>query len=415
MAFSVDLSSASLPPDVATGLFASWLDKFAKERHGTTQAQYPSPGTGFTGKGQMIFGNPLGLSFVLEQEGSVFTLTKCTELSESDAESMMSDAAARTVASDWGGVVVYQVEMTVAGLDASTVMGPHFMRSLGDQRHVTGARRLHDTVLLDFPETEAVGPFAPESVVMASIFVPGPTAGMFASYIADAVCEFSAAVVALATGRPVTYPPVLFPVTDNDDIAEVMRRRTDPGILTLARNGVSLDVWGDIPQRGGQDVLDRMRGSLLAYQAAIEQRNPDVAVMLLVTAIEALVAPRQSWGRDGVTNRFIRFLTELCPDAVDEFVNHSNVEQAFGYVKKGGSARQRKDALSTLYAARSLPSHAGLDLARGGLNMGSPGSLRVAIASSLACDAILAFIEAPRSSIYGMPGTVETEPRESSA
>jgi hypothetical protein len=149
----------------------------------------------------------------------------------------------------------------------------------------------------------------------------------------------------------------------------------------------------------------RVRGALLAYQAAIAQSNADVATMLLVTAVEALIAPRQPWGKDQVTKRFIDALLILCPDAVDEILAHPNVEVGLSYRRRGGTRRQQRDLLSGIYDLRSRPTHTGLGLSYGGAlaALGSSESIRVALLSDLARAAVLAFLQAPQSFLTGHP------------
>jgi hypothetical protein len=165
-----------------------------------------------------------------------------------------------------------------------------------------------------------------------------------------------------------------------------------------------LDVFGELQARGGVDAMLRLRGSLLAYHAALRQTSADVAVMLFVTSIEALTSPRALWGKEKVTQRFVKSLIELCPNAVDALLGHANVEEAFGYARKGGLARQRRELLELIYETRSLPTHAGLGLSGPFMAIvGSTQSIRVALLSDLARAAILSFLHAPRSSIIGHP------------
>jgi hypothetical protein len=219
-----------------------------------------------------------------------------------------------------------------------------------------------------------------------------------------------AAIIALATGRGVDYEPTLFPA-DVEATTHARARKRDPAILGLARDSISLDAFRELPARGGLDAMVRVRGSLLAYHAALKQASADVAVMLFVTSIEALISPRHAWGKDKVTQRFRKSLIELCPDAVDALLGHANVEQAFGYVRRGGLGRQRRELLDLIYETRSLPTHAGLSLSGPFMGMlGSTASIRVALLSDLARAAIMAFLQAPRSSIVGHPG-VDLSPR----
>lgn len=182
-------------------------------------------------------------------------------------------------------------------------------------------------------------------------------------------------------------------------------------MLGLARDSVSLDFIGELASRGGRDGIARVRGALLSYHAALQQTSPDVAIMLMVTAIEALLSPTQPWGKTKVTQRFIQSMIELCPGAVDEAIAHQNVEQAFAYKKKGGPQKQRKELLERIYELRSMPSHFGIGVSRssGMMMMDDAGSMRLAILSDLSRAALLKFLEAPRSSLIGHPAFEESE------
>ncbi len=212
-----------------------------------------------------------------------------------------------------------------------------------------------------------------------------------------------AAICAFAAGRPVDHYPPMFPA-DDAEAADALSRRHDFSILGLARDSMSLDIFGDLQRLGGVDALLRARGALLAYHAALKQMVPDVAVMLFVTSMEALISPRHEWGKQKVTQRFVKSLIELCPDAVDSVAEHRNVEEAFGYRRRGGIARRRKELLDAIYQARSLPTHSGIGLSPTGLIvLASSESMRVALLSDLTRAALLAFLQAPRSSLVGHP------------
>jgi len=320
------------------------------------------------------------------------------------------DASIEKVAArDLGGLIVYQTEMTTEEPVFFGHGAIHFMRLLGDQVHIEGARRLSDVAVLDFEEGLLDTPpeggflFAPASKIQATVFIHGPTHSEFTDRSANSVTELVAAVCAFATGRPVSFFPTMFSVREEKAEA-TLARQLDPEILGLARDSISLDVFGDLTVVGGVDAFSRARGSLLAYHAALKQTSSDVATMLLVTSIEALISPRAEWGKSRVTTRFIKSLIQLCPTAIDGLLNHANTAEAFAYTKRGNVRRQRRDLLSLIYDARSLHTHTGLSPSPSGLTiMSATGSLRVALVSDLARAAILAYLQAPRSSIVGHP------------
>jgi hypothetical protein len=212
--------------------------------------------------------------------------------------------------------------------------------------------------------------------------------------------ETVAAICAFASGRPVEYKLPVFPVRTEEELARLKVLRHDPAVLGLARDGISLNIF-NFPL----DTILRLRGSLLAYHAALQQLSPDVAGMLFVTAIEALFSPRAEWRKEKATQRFIKSLIELCPEAIDQIASHANVEEAFSWKRKGGQALQRKEMLDAMYESRSDPTHAGLGISNTGVfsGMASPGGMRVALLSDLSRAAILEFLKAPRSSLIGHP------------
>jgi hypothetical protein len=70
-------------------------------------------------------------------------------------------------------------------------------------------------------------------------------------------------VCALALGRAVDYTPMVVPA-DEDATLQARSRRGDATILGLARESISLDVFGALQAKGGFDAILRLRGSLLA-------------------------------------------------------------------------------------------------------------------------------------------------------
>lgn len=400
------IAPAGLPDEVACMLFDAWVYSIAAPRFELTQ--YGSGGRGSQTR-KPSFGSPTGKHFVLHESGLDVTVDEAVDAPDDAIQAILDEAGAHVAAGDFGAGVVYHSEMTLATMNPlSGVM--HLMRTLGDQVHIEGSRRLSDVVLLDFEEgLLANAPpqgllFAPASKVQITIFAPGPCGSDLSSTFAIGVAEFVAAVCALATGRAVDYTPMIFPA-DEDATLRARTRRGDATILGLARDSISLDVFGELQAKGGIDAMLRLRGSLLAYHAALKQTSADVAVMLFVTSIEALISPRAAWGKEKVTQRFVKSLIELCPEAVDALLRHANVEEAFGYTRKGELPRQRRELLELIYETRSLPTHTGLSPSGPLMGMlGSTESMRVALLSDLARAAILTFLQAPRSSVIGHPG-----------
>ncbi|MGC5224496.1 hypothetical protein ACPW96_18175 [Micromonospora sp. DT81.3] len=392
-----------LPLDAAASLFDAWVVRLASEELRFTQYG-AAP---LLGGQRYTYGDAGGAHFVVVRSGISVELESTSQVAGDIAERIILDAIAKVAARDLGSTVVYVTELTVRALDLADP--PQFLRFFERQIHIEGARRLGRGVLLDFPKGLLRGALpggfqpAPVSVVTMTIFADGPIESDFTARFAAAVTETAAAVCAVATGRAVEFHAPLFG-EDEDEARTALRRRDDVSILNLARNGLTLDIFGYLLSVGGADALLRARGSVLAYHAALSQRTPDVAVMLLVSSIEALIAPRPPWGRDKVTKRFTSSLAELCPDAVDAVLVHEYTPGAFDFVPKGGVPRQRRELLEAVYDARSHPTHNGPGLSPLAMaDWASAPTMRVVLLSNLARAALLAFIQAPRCSLIGHP------------
>lgn len=172
----------------------------------------------------------------------------------------------------------------------------------------------------------------PEAI-KATIFIEGPIHSEFTLRQVRGVAETVAAICALATGEPVRHVP---PVSDLDpaEPAAAEGRRFDPAILGLARDGISLDVFIQLTQLGDVESFQRISRALLAYHAALKQESVDVATIMLVTALESLCSPKGTWGREHVTTRFVKFLVELCPEAIDDLLAHGNLDSIGFYARR---------------------------------------------------------------------------------
>lgn len=369
-------------------------------------------GSGSTAGGNKTFsfGDPTKTNFVLEhsRNGS-WSLKSNQEVAEKDIETIIADALDRVSSGDLSGNVVYQTTLKSRAFSISPESMLQFARLLGDQVTITGRRRLSDRVLLEFSPEPPKDPaalqlFALQTEIKVTIFVPGPIASDLTQKIAAGMAEITGAICALALGCVVEVPMSIFP-TKPDDVDAAKALRYDISVLGLARDGVSLDVFGEFSVLGGADVIMRIRGALLSYHAAIQQAVPDVATILLVSSLEALITPRQAWRKDKATKRFIEAIEELCPDVVDELVNHANVQQAFDYRQKGGIRARRRQLLDQIYTLRSDPSHSGIGLSGAGMlsMFVESGSMRIALLSDLVRGALLRFLQAPRSSLIGHP------------
>ena len=402
------LSNIGVPAEISELLFAAWVQFFAEQRFGFQQ--YGGGIKAPDGSISFNFGDPTKASFAIGQspEGD-WSLESFHGVDEKDVEAIVAGARKKHGAGDLGGDVVYQTIMQVRAFEISPVSMSHFMRILGDQVYITGRRRLGSRVLLEFSPEQPEDPtafqlFVPETDVKVSIFTPGPTASTFTQRTVAGLIEMVGAICALAVGRVVEVPLAIFPA-EPEEAAAAEALRYDNSILGLARDRISLDVFDEFMALGGLDGFMRVRGALLSYHAALQQASPDVALMLLVSSLEALIVPRPSWRKEKATKRFIQMIDELCPNVVDTLVNHGNVEQAFDYKRRGGPRARRRQLLDRIYELRSNPTHSGLGLSGIGMLpvMSDSGTMRVALLSDLARGALLAFLQAPRSSLIGHP------------
>lgn len=400
------LEVGALPIEVARPLFESWLLHLANVRFGASQHSPAGTSKPWT----FSFGDPLGPHFTITESELNVSLRNAVDAAVSEIVEIVNSALDRVEALDLGGHVVYQTEMKLQEFTFHGEGAIHLVRHLSDQRHVEGSRRLSDFVILDFEtglleETPAGGLFlAPSSQIGVTAFSPGPTESDYTRHTASAIIELTAAICALATGRPVAYSIPLFSAEDGEAEA-ANHRRHDSSILQLARDSISLDVFANLTSLGGDDSFSRIRSSLLAYHAALKQTSADVATLLFVTSIEALISPRAGWGKRRVTARFIKSLLQICPDVIDGLMDREDVADAFAFIGRGNRGRRRQDFLSKVYDHRSLTSHMGVSPSPAGFAaIGASGGVRVAALSELARAAILGYLVAPRSSLIGHPG-----------
>jgi hypothetical protein len=408
--WSFVLPPTTLPEEVRVALLVSWITKFASERLALTQQ---GSGSESSGRRTYSFGAPNGPHFAVATTSpdELWELTQCEDLSLDRVREVINESVARTAAGDLGGDVTYSVEMNTEPIAIDARLALHFQRLLGDQVRIVGKRRLSNQVVLDFSEDKPEPPagpllFAPRTHIQCYLFAPGPTHGPLSLNMAMGMAELTSAIFTVALGRVAEFNANQLQFPAAESVADTARgMRDDSAIMGLARDSVSLDVFGELIQRGGSDSFLKVRGALLSYHAALQQSNADVATILLVAALEALITPAQPWRRDRTTKRFVDALQDLCPDAVDAMVAHANVEQSLAYKRTGGPQARRKQMLARLYDLRSTPAHEGLGLTRRSalLMLGDPGAMRVALVSDLVRAALLAFMQSPRSFLTGHP------------
>jgi hypothetical protein len=212
-----------------------------------------------------------------------------------------------------------------------------FMERLGNQTRIVGWRRLGTNVLIEFAEElpkdwdPKNALFAPKALAHIHIAVPAPCVGNFSAHIAHSVVETAAAICSFALGRAVSLPPTVFP-TRPAQIPDVSARQLDQTVLTLARKHVPLDIFSVVGAPGGLDHFQRLRSSLLTFDAAKRQEHDAVACILFVVVAECLTTLTTPWRDSQLTKRFIEFFDDLMPEELDQIVSHGNFEASLACV-----------------------------------------------------------------------------------
>ncbi|MEU8249949.1 hypothetical protein [Nonomuraea sp. NPDC048916] len=408
----------ALPPDVVCLGFMQWVHSLAMEQLGTTQYSTSGPQSPITGVSDTWrFARPDGSGFdlSLNADGSQWVVGADAGFDADRIGSIIARAAAAVKNQEFGENICYIAQLASLSPEIGSQLAVQMLRILGDQRPTEGRRRLSNHAILEFCTDREEGKdylFVPDTRITVYIYAPGPTAGPLSAKFASNILETVRLICSLALGRPVSGPPAIFPAKGGD--AELARQlQFDQSILTLARNGVSLDVFAELLALADFSGVDKIRRSLAAYDSAIQQSNPDAAVMLFVSGIEAISAPGPKWGSESAGARFVYAAESLCLEAVDALVNHANVETAFDITLRGKIERRRKRLLYALYDRRSVPTHTGLSMAAGMFDaFGDPRSIRVALVSELHWQMILGYILAPRSFLVGHP---EVDPRKATS
>lgn len=388
-------------------LLADWFIRLARERDIPLE-QCGNRGDAYTlGDRRKFF---VTARFI---DSSPFLNFIASDMSHTD---IVAEIAAKAVdyykRGDLGGNVWYSGEIHESKLRyfLSSPIGDLVQR-LGSQTRIIGWRRLGSSTLLEFtekPQESEVGEvsiLAPEAVVHFHIATPGPCAGYFSSAISHGLIETVGAICSFALGRPVEIPPVIFS-TDCQDLSDLDAHRADPTILTLARQGIALDIVNYLEVDGGHEIFRRMRNALFSFDAAVRQERDSVAGILYVVAAECLTTPSTDWSTSKLTKRFIEFFDELLTEDLDKLIAHDNFEESFG-IRRGKKSHKnfRREALNRFYSYRSGQLHDGLDPSyssfRGGLDCLKES--RRGLLRDFAEAAILRYLAAPRSSLIGHP------------
>jgi hypothetical protein len=393
-------------------LFVDWFRKLARD------AELPLDQSGGSSDEAFTLGAPDGLhitaTFVPEYPFLRFASNDPGR--EALVQELVRHAASRAEAADFGGIVWYSTALVAPAFQLSPLGLGTFFEQLGNQARINGWRRLGGSILLEFKEQlpadwkEGATPLAPETIVHVHLAVPAPSDGYFSSALAHPAMETVGAICTFALMREVQLPLLAIP-SKPESVPELIARQVDPSVLTLARRGVPLDIFGFT----GMDALDvyaRLRAALLTFNAAKQQRHDLVACVLYVVVAESLVTPHANWRELKTTTRFIRFYDELMPSVIDELVAHRNLEALFP-MKRGAknAPRLRRELLTHIYDFRSGFVHQGLQPNyRGhGSSARIVDDVRRSFFSEFAERAILEFIKSPRCSIVGHPAGSKPE------
>lgn len=312
----------------------------------------------------------------------------------------------------FGDVLWYTTGFAAPGLTASFTrnMSSYLFEFLTAQTRILGWRRIGHDILLEFTEEQLQAggnssPFAPPTKVAVHLAARGPTQGFFADNIARHYAEIAAAICAFALGRPVMGGAFVVP-SEPKALPELQAKQSDPSVLTLARKSVPLDIFSTVAGALELDHFHRMCAAFRTHNWALAQDNDEVARILYVVAMESLCSPRAPWKTERMSRRFLDFFDDLMPQALDEVLAHANFEEAFQVKRGQRTARAlRRELLRRIYALRSEPVHQGLSthFHPFGMAYEDSASLQRAFFCDLSERAILAYLQAPRSSLVGHP------------
>jgi len=316
-----------------------------------------------------------------------------------DPVPFVEEAHKHAVAGDFGDGQWYSLSLS-CDVRLEGWAGLHMLRSMNEHRRFEGDWAFGDDCLLSFKQadTKPAPIVIPKFDLHVLYRVPSPWHGPHGNSLAEELGTFVRSAIAFASGAPFQSLAGLWPA-EKEDVAAAK--------ATLARGTRQLFVE-DVPlahallglaRWGNREVFERAQGAIYAYEEALGQRSEFVAIILLVTAMEALAVPNAAWRKERLTKRFIEVVAQLCPDVLASILSHGNFEAAFGSY---ASARRFLDAL---YNARSRPLHTGFVQHRVTAipGMGGDAAIRVMLVSELARAAILSFLRAPFTSLVGHP------------
>ena len=385
-------------------LLLSWVDRLGNEAglvfeaHGSTDKTYR-------------LGSDSGFHITAEftEHRPYLTFTASDPEKQATVDEIATSALKRVDAHHLGDPHWHTAQLEVPAYSMRDTINfmSGLLLALGSPR-ISGWRRLGREILLEFVEQPAAdwkaeGGLPPTTVIRAHLRVPAPRPGYFCQTLASRGLETVAAICSFALMRSVHLPPMIVEA-EPSIVPQLHERSADPGVLTLARKGIPVDVTGFVLRPGGLECFERLRSALLTFDAALGQRHDSVACTLFVIAAEALTVPNQPWKFLRQADRFCHFYRELMPEKLDEMIQHQNLEGMFAIQRGRLKPRElHRKFLMAIYGFRSINVHSGLQPTYEGMRVVGPVHVRRAFLAEFAETAILEFIQHPLSCFTGHP------------
>lgn len=334
-------------------------------------------------------------------------------------EAIIKEAWRRTRARDLGPGTWFRTRFTSQVGWSTDVYNLHVTRFMMEhrQRRYSGRFRFTDEILLEFEQRQSnPGPInPPDFTVDVTLRAPGPGPGPFTTKSAKDLATILRAATAYWTAAFLEHEPggLVFPAKP-EDVATAQQHLSDPSVRYIAADGIALGPrifeFAESSGNGDFELFRRALGGLHAYEQALNQVSEYVAIVMLVSAIEALSIPNTRWEGKRKTTRFISFVLSSAPATVDQVIAHNNFPQAFG------NRRSQKKFLNEIYNRRSRPLHTGFlqHNVEGFFGDLTGAPMRVALVSGLVRDCISSFVTSPFSSLIGHP-RLDREAKKESA
>ena len=384
-------------------LFANWVQSLLTERFGLHGTQ---------GTWEFLI-DQAGRKVVLDIMPPAFQLRWSSSDEDRPAvEAIIEEAWRRTRARDLGPGTWFRTRFTSQVGWSTDVYHLQVTRFVMEhrQRRYSGRFRFTDEVLLEFEQRQSnPGPInPPDFTVNVTLRAPGPGPGPFTTKSVNDAATILRAATAYWTAAFLEHEPggLVFPAKQ-EDVAAAQLHLSDPAVEYIAAEGIALGPRiSEFAASGAGDfeLFQRALGGLYAYEQALNQASEYVAIVMLVSAIEALSIPNTGWEGKRKVARFIDFVVSSAPATLNQVIVHNNFPQAFG------NRRSQTKFLNEIYSRRSRPLHTGFlqHNVEGFFGDLTGAPMRVALISGLVRDCIASFFAFPFSSLIGHP---EADPK----